>query len=338
MALTVVDPLLLSTQSQYTGFKNRIINGSMVIDQRNAGAAVTPTDGQFTLDRWSARQTTASKFSVQQNAGSITPPAGFTYYLGATSLSAYSILTSDIFAVRQKIEGFNISDFAWGTASAVAATLSFRVYSSLTGTFGGSVMNSAQNRAYPFTFTVSAANTFTTISLTIPGDTSGTWVTNNGVGLELSFGLGVGATYSGTAGTWAGATYYSATGAVSVVGTSGATFYVTGVQLEKGTQATSFDYRPYGTELMLCQRYYENSNGAGGALSAADAYVVTTTAASSSLYPTYSFKVGKRGATTIAAVFAGGTGATFVVGQGSFYQQTNNSAVSTFGWAASAEL
>ena len=240
------------------GFKNRIINGSMVIDQRNAGASVTPTNGSYGLDRWSFNATTASKFTAQQNAGAVTPPAGFANYLGVTSSSAYSVLSSDIFSIFQPIEGFNVADLAWGTASAATVTLSFRVYSSLTGTFGGALRNSAANRAYPFTYSIPTANTWTTISVTIAGDTSGTWLTTNGVGITLSFGLGGGSTYSGTAGAWSGAgNYITATGATSVVGTNGATFYITGVQLEKGSTATSFDYRPYGTELALCQRYYE---------------------------------------------------------------------------------
>jgi hypothetical protein len=242
------------------GFKNRIINGAMVIDQRRAGASVTPTNAQYLVDRWQANLSQTGKYSVQQNAGSVTPPAGFTNYLGVTSLSAYSVLTGDYFNVNQPIEGFNIADLAWGTASAAAVTLSFWVRSSLTGTFGGALTNGS--RSYPFTYTISAANTWELETITIAGDTSGTWATTNGVGVQVTFNLGTGATYSGTAGAWAGANYASATGATSVVGTSGATFYVTGVQLEKGTTATSFDYRPYGTELQLCQRYLPAWNSA----------------------------------------------------------------------------
>jgi hypothetical protein len=238
-----------------TGFKNKIINGNMVIDQRNAGASVTPSN-TYTLDRWTAYSSQTSKYTVQQNAGSVTPPAGFTNYLGVTSSSAYSITSSDIFIVRQFIEGYNIADLGFGTANAKTVTLSFWVRSSLTGTFGGSFTNSAENRAYPFTYTISAANTWEQKSVTFAGDTSGTWLTTNGTGIGVVFGLGVGSTYSGTAGAWAGSAYYSATGATSVVGTSGATFYITGVQLEVGTTATNFDFRSYQNELFLCYRYY----------------------------------------------------------------------------------
>jgi hypothetical protein len=258
------------------GFKNRIINGAMVIDQRNAGASVTPVDQQYLVDRWTARLTQASKFSAQQDAGAVTPPVGFADYQGITSLSAYSVVSGDYFLLRQIIEGFNIADLNWGTANAKTVTLSFWVRSSLTGTFGGSLQNSASNRSYPFTYTISAANTWEQKSITVAGDTSGTWTSNNTAGMILNFGLGVGSTYSGTASAWAGSNFLSATGATSVVGTNGATFYITGVQLEVGSTATSFDTRSIGTELQLCQRYYkrisrvDSSGGDNGIINLAD--------------------------------------------------------------------
>ena len=243
------------TTTGYYGFKNRIINGAMVIDQRNAGASVStgasPTT--YTLDRWLAYANAASKYTVQQSS---TAPAGFASSLKVTSSSAYSVPAGEIYGIAQYIEGYNIADLGFGSASAKAITISFWVQSSLTGTFGGSLINSAYNRSYPFTYTISSANTWEQKTITIAGDTSGTWLTTNGVGFRVWFGLGVGSTFSGTAGSWASAEYESATGATSVVGTNGATFYITGVQLEKGSTATSFDYRPYGTELALCQRYY----------------------------------------------------------------------------------
>lgn len=246
-----------------TGFKNRIINGAMMIDQRNAGASVTASATAtytYTLDRWAYLAVAANKFTIQQNAGSVTPPVGFTNYLGVTSSAATSVGSGDYYLLKQGIEGFNIADLGWGTANAKTVTLSFQVYSSLTGTFGGSLQNNAQNRSYPFTYTISSANTWTTISITVAGDTSGAWLTNNGQGIRLHFGLGLGSTYVASAGAWAAGEFYSATGATSVVGTNGATFYITGVQLEVGTTATDFEYRPYGTELNLCYRYYFQSN------------------------------------------------------------------------------
>jgi len=237
--------------------KNRIINGAMAIDQRNAGASLTANDAAFAVDRFPYYASQTSKGTVQQNQGSVTPPIGFVNYLGFTSSSAYSILAGDFFTFAQNIEGYNIADLNWGTANAKAITISFWVRSSLTGTFGGALRNDGANRSYPFTYTISTANTWTQISISIAGDTSGTWLTTNGIGLRVWFGLGIGSTYSGTAGAWASANYASATGATSVVGTNGATFYITGVQLEIGSTATPFERRLYNQELANCQRYYE---------------------------------------------------------------------------------
>ena len=255
MAVSTIDPNGLNI-GQIGGTRNKIINGAMTIDQRNAGAAVTPTNGQFSVDRWKGQLSEASKYTMQQNAGAVTPPAGFTNYLGITSLSAYSVGASDFFDVRQVIEGFNIADLAWGTSDAKPITLSFWVRSSLTGTFGAALKNFDGTRSYPFTYAIGAANTWEYKTVVIAGDTSGTWETTNGFGIQVQFGLGVGSTYSGTAGAWASANLVSVTGAVSVVGTNAATWQITGVQLEAGDTATPFEHRSYGDELALCQRYY----------------------------------------------------------------------------------
>ncbi len=239
------------------GLQNRIINGDMRIDQRYGGASVTPTvDNTYVIDRFACRLSVASKYSVQQNQGGVTPPAGFTNYLGVTSLSAYTVGASEFFAIEQNIEGLNVTDFGWGTANAQPIAISLRVYSSLTGTFGAVIFNQSGTRSYPFTYTISSANTWTTIVVTIPGDTTGTWLTNNSTGLTVSFALGAGATVSGTAGAWAGSMYRSATGAVNVLGTNGATWKVTGLQLAKGSTDTPFEFLPYGMQLAQCQRYF----------------------------------------------------------------------------------
>jgi hypothetical protein len=265
--------------------KNRIINGDMRIDQRNAGASVTPTGSTYTLDRWGVIMTQASKFSVQQNAASVTPPAGFINYLGITSSSSYSVLTGDTFLLYQNIEGLNVADLEWGTASAQTVTLSFWVRSSLTGTFGGVLSNSAGTRSYPFTYTITAANTWEKETITIAGDTTGTWLTTNGIGIKVRFGLGSGATYSGTAGAWAAGDYVQPTGSVSVVGTNGATFYITGVQLEIGSSATPFERRLYDKELISCQRYYTFLGGASYSGIASGMQPTTVRAIFSTIFP-----------------------------------------------------
>ena len=235
------------------GFKNRIINGAMVIDQRNAGASVTPTGSAYTLDRWQLSIGVASKLSVQQSS---TVPTGFKNSTLITTASAYTASAGDYLSYCTKIEGFNCADLDWGTANAKTVTLSFWVRSSLTGTFSGAIQNSGAGRAYPFTFTISTANTWEYETITIAGDTSGTWLTTNGIGMEVHFNLGSGSDRLGTAGAWNSNWNTGATGSVALVQTASATMNITGCQLEVGSTATSFDYRPYGTELSLCQRYY----------------------------------------------------------------------------------
>jgi hypothetical protein len=252
-----------STQntSAFTGgfaFRNRIINSAMVIDQRNAGAAVT-TDGSYPVDRFFMNKNNDGAFSAQRDTSA---PAGFINSIKITTTTADSSLTTvQNLTVFQRIEGLNVADFGWGTSSAATVTLSFWVRSSLTGTFGGSITNNAFDRSYPFTYSISSANTWEQKTVTIAGDTTGTWLTTNGTGVQVNLCLGAGPDRSGTAGAWSSGAYLSATGATSVIGTLNATWYVTGVQLEKGSTATSFDYRPYGTELSLCQRYYIQLGG-----------------------------------------------------------------------------
>jgi hypothetical protein len=244
-----------------TVFKNRIINGDMRIDQRNAGASTNNVASSFTycLDRWGTYGTSATKFSIQQNAGSVTPPAGFINYLGITSLASTTPSATDEYILSQRIEGLNVADLGWGTAFAKTITLSFQVYSSLTGTFGGALQNSAQNRFYVFSYSIPVANTWTSISVTIAGDTTGTWLTTSGIGIRVVFDLGTGSTYKGAAGSWGTTFYDGVTGGTNVISTNAATWYVTGVQLEVGSSATGFEYVDYTTQLAMCQRYYQIS-------------------------------------------------------------------------------
>ena len=307
--------------------RNRIINGAMMIDQRNAGASVTidGTNGTYSVDRWAGADGTDGVYTLQQSS---TAPAGFVKSLLATITTADSSLGATQRAyIFQYVEGNNVADLGWGTANAQAVTLSFWVRSSLTGTFGGAILNSAEDRSYPFSYTISSANTWEQKSVTIPGDTTGTWLTTNGIGLGVHFGLGIGSTYSGTAGAWAATRYYAPTGATSVIGTLGATFYITGVQLEKGSTATSFDYRPYGTELALCQRYYEI--GIGDARGAVNA--------SNQVGNQINFKVSKRVAPTVTISTASGTPASFSPDQQG-YLFYGNSAENRGSWTAASEL
>ena len=249
--------------SGFIGHRNRIINGAMAIDQRNAGASFTTGAGNnYIPDRWLVYDGTGSKLSVQQVTDGPTG-SGFVKSQKITSQAATTPGSTDYYFNCQRIEGFNVSDLGWGTASAVSATLSFWVKSSLTGSFSGAFGNTSFTRSYPFSYTINSANTWEYKTITVGGDTTGTWATDNTAGLQVVFDLGSGSSRAGTVNTWSGNDYRKVTGSVNLIGTSGATFYITGVQLERGSTASSFDYRSYGAELALCQRYYEKSYASG---------------------------------------------------------------------------
>jgi hypothetical protein len=251
MALTQVDQGMLGTNAQYTGFKNRIINGAQVINQRNA---TVTTGSTFVTDRWQVDNiSTSGSVSFAQNT---TAPAGFTYSLKITVTSADAAVgATDLIDFRQWIEGYNIADMGFGTSNSNYFTCSFWVNSSQTGTYGVSFRNSDSSRVYVSTYTVNSASTWEQKTVTIPVDTSGTWLTDNSRGLGIAFTVMAGSNYQGTAGSWGTTNNRTTSAQANLLATNGATFYITGVQLEKGSTATSFDYRPYGTELQLCQRY-----------------------------------------------------------------------------------
>ena len=244
------------------GFRNRIINGDMRIDQRNNGASVS-INGYFPVDRWSFGKDGGTVAASRSTVA----PAGFTNSLLFSVTTGYTPTSTQQNNIRQFIEGFNVADLGWGTASAQAVTMSFWVRSSLTGTFSGSLMNSAYDRSYVFTFSVAAANTWEYKTVTISGDTSGTWLTDNGTGIRLFFDMGSGSNYNATAGAWGAGEKRNTSGAVQPIATTGATFYITGVQLEAGSVASPFERRDYGRELIMCMRYYievgvRNASGA----------------------------------------------------------------------------
>lgn len=294
-AVTTVDAsgnvAFTNTVSMGSSFlRNRIINGDMRIDQRNAGASVTinAAINTYVLDRWfGVGQATDGVFTLARTTVGL---SGFTHsaVVNVTTADA-SVGATQAYAVAQKIEGNNVSDFSFGTASAKTITLSFWIYSSVSGTFGGAIANEAHNRSCPFSYTISATNTWEYKTVTIPGDTGGTWVTDSNSAMRVIFSVGAGSTYKGTAGTWAATTYWSATGTTDHISTLSAQVYLTGVQLEAGTVATPFERRQYGQELALCQRYFQT-----GSITA-----ISYAASGFNIGGTCSYKVTMRAAPTV---------------------------------------
>ena len=335
------------------GSRNRIINGDMRIDQRNAGASVTSAPGgAFSVDRFASYASGGGVYTTQRSID-VPTGQGFVNSIINTVTTTDSPTGSDYYLVEQSIEGFNSADLGWGTAAAKSVSVSFWVKSSLTGTYTIALRNSGLNRAYRATYTIGSANTWEQKTITVAGDTTGTWLTDNGRGISVGFTLGAGSDYISTGNTWSASDDFAATGQTQWIGTNGATFYITGVQLEPGSTATPFERRSYGQELSLCQRYYETSFPIGTApaqntgASGHTLFAGNSDGGSIAVYK--GFMVSKRAAPTVVtynpsaanANFSnGGTPITIVLdatGMG-YYTTTLTSSRATLNWAASSEL
>lgn len=258
-------------------FRNRIINGDFRIDQR--GSASTPVTSGYSADRWVFYK----NGSFTATLGQVSTPVqlnGFQYALKLNITSGASLSAGDYINLGQVIEGFNLADLMWGTPSASPITISFWIYSSITGTFSVALRNSAQNRAFVVNVTINGANAWQYVSINVPGDATGTWVVNNGIGLFTTFTFACGSTnQTSTTGSWATGGSLGTSSTTNFAATTGNAVYITGVQLEKGTVATPFEVRPFGTELALCQRYYVRFTGDGSYKPIGVATAISTTAA-----------------------------------------------------------
>jgi hypothetical protein len=295
---------MMDSVAQYNSFKNRIINGGMVIDQRNNGSVITLTANTqgYPVDRMRLVNQTDGTLTAQR---STTAPDGFiNSTLITVTATDTSIGTTQYAQYEQRIEGFNVADLGWGTATAQTVTISFQVRSSLIGTYCLALYNSTGARCYVATYTINAANTWETKTITVAGDTGGTWQTGNTTGIDLIFTLTAGSSYQQTAGVWGTTAFAISTSAqTNFLGTNGATFYVTGVQLEKGVTATSFDYRPYTTELQLCQRYLPAFNSTSTLDSIGGGCTIASTTTGNIILP---FKTSARVAPTGVTVSSAG--------------------------------
>lgn len=248
---------------QLAGLRNRIINGDMRIDQRNAGAAVTLTTSivLYAADRFACNKGTAgATAAVQQQAASL-PSAGF------EKCNVYSVsvgaapAAGDLNVMYQVIEGYNVQDLQWGTANAKTITVSFWAKQTVAGTYGFSINSTSVARSYVQTFTITAPNVWQYFSITIPGDTTGTYAKDNTAGMYITWDMGSGTSAETTAGSWQAGNFKRTSACAKQIQATG-TFYLTGVQVEVGSTATAFEFRPIGMELALCQRYYQASGSA----------------------------------------------------------------------------
>lgn len=240
---------------QPSGMKNRIINGKMEIAQRGTSSSING----HCLDRWSFNSTGAARSTISQESDA---PQGFAKSLKATVTTADpSLTTTDMHSIAQRIEGYNISDLIGR-----ALTLSFWVKASKQGVYSVSFKNETSTKSYVTTYTILSANTweFKTITISSGLFASTVWNTSSGLGLSVIFMQSSGPTRAtSTLDTWIDGDYISSTSQVNLTDVVGATWALTGVQLEAGEVATPFENRLYGQELSLCQRYYSKSYAVG---------------------------------------------------------------------------
>lgn len=263
MSLTQVSLNMLASDGGALSYRNKIINGCGWIDQRNNNSAVTVnnTGNNFGPDRWAGfGQGADGVFNLVGTKGTWDPNGkGMPSCIyAATTTADSSIGASQAYGIRYVIEGQDVAAWHSGTAQAATVTLSFRVSSSKAGTHCVAFQNAASTRSYVATYTVDQANTWEVKTITLTLDTTGTWLTDNGMGLKLFWSLGAGSNLNApAANAWQAGMYYNVAGAQSVIGTVGAVFAITDVQLEQGSAATPFENRPIADELARCQRYFE---------------------------------------------------------------------------------
>jgi hypothetical protein len=304
---------------QLAGFRNKIINGAMLIDQRNSLGSPINTSGLYSTDRFMLSKSGTAVFSLGQ---STTAPIGFKNSLVATVTTSATIAAGEFYDIIHCIEGYNTADLNYGTANAVTCTLSFWVRSSITGIYSYELRNNALNRSIVFNYTIASANVWQKVTQVISGDTTGTWATDNTAGIQIVFPLATGSTFTtATIGSWQATNSNASTTAITTwINTNGNTFYITGIQFEVGTVSTPYEQHPYALELSLCQRYYEVCS-----------FLLNSAL---TVFVTYPYKVTKRAAPTLTLTPGSGTGGTVSVGTGadqtqSFYQNTAHS-VATF--------
>ena len=282
----------LSFASNLTGIQNMVNNGGMTVSQRYGTSENTPSNNGHTLDQMRYDLSQSSKFKVQQVTDA---PAGFSHSMKVTSLSSYTSGANDYFLLQTFIEGTDSARLDWGTANAQTVTLSFYVKSSITGVHACGIRNQNYTRGNTQTYTINNANTWERKTVTFTGDTSGTWLTSTNSGLKINFDLGSGSNFQASStGTWLGTNDFITSNSVKVLATNGATWYITGIQLQVGEIATPFEHLPFSEQLRRCERYYEvhwqNTNATNPAGSHNDGYNAIAAGVNLGSYSYFAFK------------------------------------------------
>ena len=316
--------------------RNLIINGDMAIDQRNVGASATSNGSVYTVDRFEFQMSSVTNVQTYQQVTDA--PAGFNKSLKITNNSTTQATAAGVLCTpRQKIEGLNTAYLNWGTSDAQTVTVSFWVKASVTGTYPVALTNNNFSRSFVTNYTVSVANTWEYKTVTIAGDTSGTWTVDTTTGINVLFSLDTGSTYQTTAGSWQAGNYRGTSSDVHFLANASATWQITAVQVEANTTATPFEHLQYTTQLQLCQRYYEKSYSIGVAPTTNTALGAVTLFTSSTtngyMAGSRPFVVSKRTAPTIVIYSVAGTAGTVSEGSTANYKVGAANQVSTAGFS-----
>ena len=305
------------------GMRNLIINGDMAIDQRNVGASATSNGSVYTVDRYEFQMSSVTNVQTYQQVTDA--PAGFNKSLKITNNSTTQATAAGVLCTpRQKIEGLNTAYLNWGTSDAQTVTVSFWVKASVTGTYPVALTNNNFSRSFVTNYTVSVANTWEYKTVTIAGDTSGTWTVDTTTGINVLFSLDTGSTYQTTAGSWQAGNYRGTSSDVHFLANASATWQITGVQFEANTTATPFEQLQYTTQLQLCQRYFEQSYSigvvAGTGTQLGPVTLFTSGTTNGYMAGSRTFAVSKRTAPTIVIYSVNGTAGTVSDGNTSNYK------------------
>jgi hypothetical protein len=277
-------------------FRNRIINGDMLIDQRKTNATA---NGNYSVDRWQFIKINDASETVARASDAPTG-TGLLYSLRNTVGTGDPVIASTQYSgLITVIEGYNVADLAFGTSLAKDVTVGFWIRSSVTGVYTGNLSNSDASRICPFNFTINAANTWEFKTVNLPGCPDGVWDKVNGGGLTFRVYAAIGSSYlGGTSGIWNSALQYGSGSPVNGIASNGNIFAITGVQVEAGPYLTPYQFLPFQTQLALCQRYYEKSYNydvqPGTNTSVGRVVLTGSSDSGSNLYIPISFKVTKR--------------------------------------------